>query len=245
MLERVYLDDRDHVRDAVATAASTGQLSTLEYRITRADGALRRLHAVVALIEKADGVPQRLVGTVQDVTERRQIAREMAAHIAMAEVLATWVTLEQDAARLLARLGDANDFAIGALWLRRGNVLTAASVWSSDPLDGAAFDAGPRPLTSGPRQALVAEAWLSREPVVVVNLADAQPFVGRDVAIRAGLHGAVAFPAVSDGEVLAVLEFYSREMLQPTETLLRSLTGMGHELGHFFSRRSGELGPTG
>jgi DNA-binding NarL/FixJ family response regulator len=53
----------------------------------------------------------------------------------------------------------------------------------------------------------------------------------------------VAFPAVSGEDTLAVLEFYSREHLQPTETLLRSLTGMGRELGHFFARRSSELGP--
>ena len=31
--------------------------------------------------------------------------------------------------------------------------------------------------------------------------------------------------------------------LQPSETWLRSLTGMGHQLGHFFARRRGELAP--
>ena len=41
----------------------------------------------------------------------------------------------------------------------------------------------------------------------------------------------------------AVLEFYSRDSFQPTETLLRSLTGMGLELGRFFARRGGELRP--
>jgi two-component system, NarL family, nitrate/nitrite response regulator NarL len=70
---------------------------------------------------------------------------------------------------------------------------------------------------------------------VVVDLADAPA----NAALRADLHGAVAFPAVREDDVHAVLEFYSRERLHPTEALLRSLTGMGHELGHFH----GELHP--
>jgi PAS domain S-box-containing protein len=242
VLECIYPEDREHVRAVLLTAGMTGVLGMLEYRITRADGALRRLQASVASVEEADGIPQRLVGTVQDVTDRRQIARELAGHRAVEEVLATWVALDEDAERLLARVGEATGFSAGVLWLRRGDVLTAGSLWSSDPLDGPSFDAPPRLLKPGRGQALPVEAWLSREPVVV-DLTDAPPFAGRDAAIRSGFRGALAFPAVSADEVFAVLEFYSREALQPTEPLLRSLTGMGYELGHFFARRGGELRP--
>ncbi|MDX6618578.1 MAG: hypothetical protein QOK36_964 [Gaiellales bacterium] len=243
VVEHTYGDDRDRVRSVVEAAAKSGKLGVLEYRITRADGSLRHLEAIVTSVEEQDGKPKRLVGTVQDVTERRQIAREMAGHIALEEVLATWVTLNEDATRLLAKLGEANGFSVGVLWLRHGDVLTARSVWNSGTDVAAPFDADTRRLESAPEQALAVAAWLSQAPVVVVSLADAPPFVGRDAALGAGLQGAVAFPAVSEGEVFAVLEFHSRETLQPTETLLRSLTGMGHELGHFFAHRRGELRP--
>jgi DNA-binding NarL/FixJ family response regulator len=185
----------------------------------------------------------RYVGTVQDVTERRQIAREMAGHIAMEEVLATWVTLEQDAERLLATLGEAEGFSVAALWLRRDDFLAARCRWNSGPLAGPPLEANLLRLEPGSGRALPVQAWLSREPVVVANLASAAPFAGRDAAVRSGFQGAMAFPAVSEDEVFAVLEFSSRETLQPTETLPRSLTGMGHELGYFFARRRGELRP--
>jgi DNA-binding NarL/FixJ family response regulator len=204
---------------------------------------MRRVQSIVASIEQEDGVPRRFLGTVQDVTERRQIAREIAGHIAIEEVLAAWASLEDGPERLLARLGAAMEFAVGVLWLRRDDVLIARSVWSSRSTEAPEFEVAKHPLNTGPGQALPVEAWLSRQPVLVVSLPDAPAFLGRDAAVRAGLRGAVALPAVSGDLTFAVLEFYSRDSLEPTETLLPSLTGMGHELGHFFARRSGELRP--
>jgi ATP/maltotriose-dependent transcriptional regulator MalT len=40
-----------------------------------------------------------------------------------------------------------------------------------------------------------------------------------------------------------VIGLYSREERELTDRLMRSLTGIGYELGHFLSRRRGELGP--
>ena len=59
---------------------------------------------------------------------------------------------------------------------------------------------------------------------------------------RWALHGAVAFPALKAEEVLAVLEFYSREQ-DHTDRLRQTITAIGFELGEFFSRRRGELAP--
>ena len=63
-------------------------------------------------------------------------------------------------------------------------------------------------------------------------------------APTAGLRGAVAFPALKDEEVLAVLEFYSREEFASSDRLLQSLTGIGRELGQFLDRRRGDLVPS-
>ena len=44
-----------------------------------------------------------------------------------------------------------------------------------------------------------------------------------------------------DGEVLAVVELKSDAEIGSSERLMRSLYGIAHELGHFLSRRGGEL----
>jgi PAS domain S-box-containing protein len=241
----IHVDDRARVRRAVAAAAKSGG-TEVEFRLTRADGLVRRLRAIVAPATDRDRQPAgsgRFLGTVQDVTERRQIAREVEGHIAMQEVLASWVSLDEDGERLLASLAEAKNLAVGILWLCEDHVLEARFRWISDTLGIPDFEAAPRALVDGVRKSLAVAAWLTRRPVVVVNLPDAPPFLGRDAAVAAGLRGALAIPAVSGDRVLAVLEFYSRESLQPTETLMRTLTGMGHELGHFFGGRTGELHP--
>jgi PAS domain S-box-containing protein len=246
VVEHTYADDRDLVRQRGETAMATGQMGMLEFRIVRADGAVRRMQSIVASVEQEDGVSRRFLGTVQDVTERRQIAREIAGHIAIEEVLAAWASLEDGTERLLARLGEAMEFAVGVLWLRSDDALDAldaGAFWNSGSTEVPELETAARPLVPAPGQALSVEAWLSRQPVVVASLADAPAFLGRDTAIRAGLRGAVALPAVSGDRAFAVLEFYSRENLQFTETLLRSLTRMGQALGYFFARRGGELRP--
>jgi PAS domain S-box-containing protein len=241
-IERMHPDDRERVRQRVQTAVSTGQLDGLEFVIVRAGGATRHMQSIVASVEKEQGVPRRLLGTVQDVTERRQIAMEIAGHIAIEEVLASWNSLEDGAERLLARLGEAMNFAVGVLWLRRDDVLIPWSVWSSGSIEASELEAAGHAVHAGPDQAPPVEAWLSRQPVLL-DLSDAQAFKGRDAALRAGLRGALALPAVTGDLTLAVLEFYSRESLQPSATLRRSLTGMGQELGYFFARHGGELRP--
>jgi DNA-binding CsgD family transcriptional regulator len=62
-------------------------------------------------------------------------------------------------------------------------------------------------------------------------------------AAREGLREAVVIPAMSGGEVLAVVELLSAEQGELEERLMRSLTGIGYELGQFLARRRGELEP--
>jgi DNA-binding CsgD family transcriptional regulator len=238
VLGRTYADDRERVRLALDGTATTGQLKPLEYRIVRRGG-VRLLRAKVGEVHQ-EGCATRLVGVVQDITEGRQVAREIAGHIAIDEVIGEWVTLEAGGERLLAELGRAMDFAVGVLSLPRNGDLEPHSWWSDSDRALAYFK---RPLEQSRSRALAVEAWLTRQPVTVVNLAEAAPFRGRDLALSAGLNSAIALPAVFADHSLLVLEFYSRETIEPTETLLRTLNGMSHELGYFFALRRAELRP--
>jgi PAS domain S-box-containing protein len=248
-MNHIHTDDRDVVQHRDEVAIATGQMGMLEFRIVRADGAVRRVQSFAASVEQENGVARRFLGTVEDVTERRQIARQIAGHIAIEEVLAGWASLQDGADQLLARLGEAMEFAVGVLWLRRdqapsaGGVFHAQARWSSGSIDVSELATAARLLEDASRHNPPVEAWHSRQPVVIDSLPDAPAFSGRDAAIRAGLRGAVALPAVSGDRVFAVLEFYSREDLQFSETLVRSLAGIGQELGYFFARRPGDFRP--
>ena len=48
----------------------------IEYRIVREDGSTRTLYGKARALRSTDGSVTRMVGTVQDVTERRELERE-------------------------------------------------------------------------------------------------------------------------------------------------------------------------
>jgi PAS domain S-box-containing protein len=60
------------------------------------------------------------------------------------------------------------------------------------------------------------------------------------IAAREGLHGAFGFPVLLGEEVLGVMEFFSREIREPDEELLRLLTTVGAQIGLFVERKRAE-----
>jgi PAS domain S-box-containing protein len=78
-VERVHGDDREAVERNIARTLETGEPLRYEARIRRPSGELRTIDCVGGLVAGVVGTPARLVGTAQDVTERRRVERELAA----------------------------------------------------------------------------------------------------------------------------------------------------------------------
>jgi len=73
----VHADDHDAVRAASAAAIGGDKPYDIEHRIVRADGSVRWVHERAHLVRDAEGKPLRMIGTVQDVTERRQLEEQL------------------------------------------------------------------------------------------------------------------------------------------------------------------------
>jgi PAS domain S-box-containing protein len=76
-LSFVHRDDLPLVRAAGEAALSGTTPYDLEYRIVRHDGTIRWVHAQGDVVRDADGRPLRMIGTVQDITERRQLEDQL------------------------------------------------------------------------------------------------------------------------------------------------------------------------
>ena len=73
----VHPDDRDLVA-RVSADAQRGELPyDVDHRIIRADGDVRWVHEKADVVRGADGVTRRMVGTVQDITERRVLEEQL------------------------------------------------------------------------------------------------------------------------------------------------------------------------
>jgi integral membrane sensor domain MASE1/anti-sigma regulatory factor (Ser/Thr protein kinase) len=77
-IEAVAPDDRAQIQANVTAALEerTSELPDIEYQIVRGDGTTRLLIGHARLAFNDDGSPARMVGSVQDVTERRELERE-------------------------------------------------------------------------------------------------------------------------------------------------------------------------
>jgi len=70
-LEQVHPDDREVVRETVARSLGDSKPFSFEHRVVRGDGAVRWVHARGRVIVDAAGVPVRMVGTSQDITDAK------------------------------------------------------------------------------------------------------------------------------------------------------------------------------
>ncbi len=243
VFDRLHPDDRKRVQREINALSKVGKLHPIESRILLRDGSSRHLRSMLAVVEERDGRPWRIVGSVRDVTDQRGAEREVSAHVAVAHALARWSSLEQDAVRLLRDLARSIEFTAGALWAPDEDVLVAHAYWQSEAAEAEAFEADVRRRRFPQGTGLPGRVWQTKAPINMVRIQEDPSYPAREAAAQAGLRGAVAFPAISGNEVLAVIELLSRDQAPLPRRLLRSLTWIGYEIGQFLATRRGELLP--
>jgi PAS domain S-box-containing protein len=236
-------DDRERVEAEVARLGREGSLRRLDYRIVRPDVGVRHLQATIAAVERDRDGPGRIVGSVQDVTDRRRADREIAAHIAVATALGEWRSLDDGAQRLLSGLGDALGAAFAALWVPDGAGLSCRAIWHLHPHRLEPLAAVTRGEAYAPAGSLAARAWQLGMPLVA-TIEHGEPASDRRAAALSGrLRGATAIPALWGGAALAVVELLASEEVEPTDRLMLSLAGIGAEVGQLLAPYVDELAP--
>ena len=68
----LHPDDMEHVRTVYAEALYGKRPYDLEYRIVTKDGNIRNMYAVAEIVRDSHGQAARVIGNVQDITERKQ-----------------------------------------------------------------------------------------------------------------------------------------------------------------------------
>ncbi len=77
LLEIVHPEDRDLLREAIDGALYEDRPYDFDHRIVLPDGEVRVIHRQAKVFFDEEGKPLRMVGTVQDVTEREQAEKEL------------------------------------------------------------------------------------------------------------------------------------------------------------------------
>ena len=153
-------------------------------------------------------------------------------------ILAEVATVEEATPKILRALGELLGWDVGALWRvdQEAGVLRCVEVWHKPSKEVPEFESASRQKTFLAGVGLPGKVWLSRKPRYISDLVREANFQRTPVAARERLHAAFGFPILLGGEVLGVIEFFSREIRQPDQELLATLATIGSQIGQFSKR---------
>ena len=165
--------------------------------------------------------------------------RRLTAEHVTARALVEATTFAEAAPKILEAICESLGWEHGALWAvdHEANVLRCVETWHSAPVQFPEFDAASR-RTRFPRGiGLPGRVWASGQPAWIPDVVHDDNFPRAPIAAREGLHAAFGFPVLLRGEVLSVMEFFSREIRPPDADLLSMLANVGSQIGLFVDRR--------
>ena len=159
-----------------------------------------------------------------------------------ARALMEAATLADAAPRVLKAICEALDWDYGALWNldAEAGVLRCVETWQLPTATLTEFEAVSRATAFAPGIGLPGRVWVGGEPVWIPDVLKDANFPRAAVARHKGLHSAFALPILMRGHVAGVMEFFSREIREPDDGLLRMLTQVGAHIGQFMERKRAE-----
>jgi PAS domain S-box-containing protein len=157
---------------------------------------------------------------------------------AITRALADSTTLAEAAPRVLAAVCEHLGWQVGGFWYldTEAGHLRCVETWHAEGVDVSEFEEVSRQqrFTSG--VGLPGRVWETRKPTWVVDMTNSS-FTRAALAERADLHGAFAFPILLAGEVLGVMEFFSRDEREPDKTVIEMMETVGSQMGQFIERK--------
>ena len=158
----------------------------------------------------------------------------------LSPALAGSISAAQAAPRIVAAVAEPLGWACGAFWSRDADVadrLACLGAWGIDApgISGyLSFTHTRRPILNN--AGLVGAAWLGAQPMWVADMASDTAFRRVPIAMRAGLRSALAFPIMTGGQVLGVVELCSTGVHRCDDTLMAGLRLLGGQIGQFLLR---------
>lgn len=232
---------RDAHRSALARYLETGHGAIIGKRIEmpamRADGTEFPVElGIAARVERGEIL---FIGFIRDLTLQRTAEQRRTALHAITRVLAEADTLATATARIVETVCRTLDWQVGILWSldQALDRMRFVEGWHAPDGPGRTFVVHCRTIRFAHDEGVVGRAWATRHPVWVGDVEDEPLFVRSHVAARQGLRSVLGIPVIGTSRVLGVIEFYSDDIREPDDDLLRMMSGVGIQLGTYIERK--------
>jgi PAS domain S-box-containing protein len=230
--QNAFADEQEILRTGVAMVAG-------EEAETWPDGTTTWASTTKQCLRDKDGNVVGTYGLSRDITSRKRAERRLAVQYQAAQVLAGAETFEAAAPRILEEVGRCLGWTFGSVWLVEPTTqaLRCVEVWSAPETPVPEFEAATRSMTLVKGVGLPGRVLAGGEPVWIQDVVIDANFPRAPLALKAGLHGAFGFPIRSAGEILGVIEFFSRRIEKPDEALAQMFSAIGNQIGQFVTRK--------
>ena len=249
-MEIIHPDDRGLIEESVRKALYEGEPYNFSHRIVLPDGSTRIVSRRAKISLDEDKKPLQMFGTVQDITEQKQAEEEVKINSNLVQLLqmvsttANEVTDMEEATRVcLELLWSYTGWPVGHVYLvdESSGELVSTDIWHlEDPERFDTFKKITAETTFAEGEGLPGRVWSSKEPAWARDIGKDTdcPRVKKvdDLGVRAGF----AFPVLEGGDVMAVLEFFSAEVVEADEQLLEIMAQIGVQIGRVAERKRAE-----
>jgi PAS domain S-box-containing protein len=186
-----------------------------------------------------------LLGVVlifRDVTEQRRLERYRNARLAVTSALSDAESVEAAAAGVIRAIGENVLWDAGFIWTvsDKGNALCCRQSWHRPGVPVHDFETASYSRTFDKGQGLPGRVWATGEPAWILDIDRDDNFPRLAAARGYGLHSAFAIPVVVRGQVLGVIEFFTKNIHEPDADLLEMMGTFAGSLGQFIERKSAE-----
>jgi two-component system cell cycle sensor histidine kinase/response regulator CckA len=232
---------RERHRQGMMHYLATGEARVIGKRIEitalRSDGS--EFPVELAITRMGPETPPTFTGFIRDISERKRAEWQLNIQHAISRVLAESSTLKQASAKILQTVCENLNWDVGEFWHldRRAGVMQFDDVWIAPNTGADDFITLSRQMTFARGVGLPGRVWESGKPAWVPDVVVDANFPRLAAAKKAGLHSAFSVPILAGNEVVGVIEFFSREIRQPDDELLRMFAVLGSQLGQFFERK--------
>ena len=244
-LLHLTLGDVTSEHDQVALTEALTMLRTgdilrwqAELHQVRGDGGRVPVEITVAAVGDHPGGEPVMLVQMTDVSSRKRVEGVRDGLVSVRHTIVSATTWEQAAPQLLGALCAHLDWDLAQYWAVDHDLqaLRLRQAWHRD---GAAFEEfhnQSRRVSIASGEGLLGRVWQSGIPAAQEDMAVATDYDRVAVALQAGLRSAVAFPVITGGDVVGVIEMLTHEPRMIENDLVTMLSTAGGEIGNFIRR---------
>ena len=202
-----------------------------------------RVDVELSLTPVPDSDRALIVAVIRDITTHKNTERRLGTQHAISRLLAGAGHFMDITTQMLQIIGEQLDWALGALWCVQGdsNTLRCTASWQAPASAAEGFETACRAISLEHGVGLPGDVWARNAPVWLADIRTARNFTRHEIAARAGLLSAFAFPITGPRSgTFGVMEFFSRETRPPDPELLDMAMAIGNAAGEYIERRRAE-----